>query len=183
MNDAPVWVFRTYEARRNWVWKEIREGRLRQGWGCEGAALTENGTALRRAEWIQRYSAGIRKHWRSGEGYIQEAKTRHAILFRMLEMARGDLVLVPHMPEETSFTLLRVAGPYRFDQALLEEEGHSDLGHIIPVESHRLEVRHDSRPEAIRIASDLRPWRKAVNRVRHPEMAAAIREIEPLLSL
>lgn len=42
----------------------------------------------------------------------------------------GDLIVVPHMPEEGRWSLVKVVGPYEYGSS----EGWHDYRHILPVE-------------------------------------------------
>lgn len=116
------WAMRTSrdtDEHRQFLLKELREGRLRQGWGHYESQdlnilhnLWEKGDELS----YEQNEAG--RHWRMwngvGEDYMQV----------------GDLVAIPNMPEDGLFTICRVVGDYHFNIA----EQFNDFGHIRPVE-------------------------------------------------
>ena len=122
-NTGSDWltVFRTDEGNA-WLYDELAEGRLRQGWGAPGTSLVgAGGDRVGKAEWEAAHRA-----WKdSGD----PSPRRFAILRRMLELSCGDTVVMPKMPAWNQFTIARVSGPYRFEIA----RGHDDFGHIIPV--------------------------------------------------
>lgn len=113
-------VFRTSDDE--FVQEELRDGRLRQGWGPNGTSLLEVRT---REAWNQAYRAA----WCE-----EPSPRRHGILSRMLDMQAGDVVLCPKAPAYGQFTIARVSEPYRFEVA----EDIDDFGHIITVESQRV---------------------------------------------
>lgn len=116
------WAMRTSreeEGHRTFLLREMREGRLRQGWGydesqdlrciedlrAQGGDLTE----------IQKRTA---RHWRMGNGQGDDY------------MQVDDLVAVLNVPEDGLFTICRIAGDYYFEIA----EEFEDFGHVRPVE-------------------------------------------------
>lgn len=116
-----ITVFRTDEDNE-WLRDELAKGRLRQGWGAPGLALaTADGQLADKTAWERAY--------REGTGWGDPSPRRFAILCRMLELAPGDVVVMPKMPAWNQFTIARAAGRYRFNVA----EGQDDFGHIIPV--------------------------------------------------
>ena len=127
-NVKPDWftVFRTAEEHADWLYEELTEGRLRQGWGALGFELkTADGRRVEKTQWEATYKA----HW--GE---DPSPKRFAILTRMLDMKDGDVVVVPKMPERNQFTIARVSGDYLF-----EPDGErEDFGHIVPVDQARI---------------------------------------------
>ena len=115
------WAMRTSRntlEHREFLRKELFEGRLRQGWGgypeqdlrCIHEAWEEGNQ-------LTGYQNDASRHWRMGNG---PADTY---------MNVGDVVLVPNMPDDGLFTLVRIQGPYEFD---INEE-HGDFGHLRPV--------------------------------------------------
>ena len=122
-NTGSDWltVFRTDEGNA-WLYDELAEGRLRQGWGAPGTSLVgAGGDPVGKAEWEAAHRA-----WKD---WGDPSPRRFAILRRMLELSCGDIVVMPKMPAWNQFTIARVSGPYRFEIA----RGHDDFGHIIPV--------------------------------------------------
>ncbi|WP_430913443.1 hypothetical protein [Methylobacterium sp. sgz302541] len=124
-----AWAMRTSRdsrSHRDFIFGELLEGRLRQGWGW----LPEQdlaAVAARSRDPAVGY-AGLSEaekmawgHWR----LLGEASHAPGDAIRV-----GDTVLVPNVPENGTFTLCRVAGPYRYDVPA----AIGDLGHIRPVE-------------------------------------------------
>lgn len=115
-------VFRT-DAGNEWLWDELVDGQLRQGWGAPGLGLnTEVGDAVTKSDWETTY--------RGLADWGKPSPRRFAILRRMLELDRGDIVVMPKMPAWDRFTIARAAGRYRFESA----DGAKDFGHVIPVD-------------------------------------------------
>ena len=130
-NEKPDWftVFRTDTDEENagWLYTELTEGRLRQGWGAPGLALeTADGRRVEKTQWEAAYKA----HWEE-----DPSLRRFAILTRMLDMEDGGVVVVPKIPKWDQFTIARVSGCYRFET----DGDREDFRHIVPV--HRGSVR------------------------------------------
>lgn len=149
-------VFRTDDTRKEWIWSEIQQGRLRQGWSHPRASLLEDGHLRQKDEWVPEYIRGARESW-GDMGTTEEAAKRYGILTRMLDIGSGDWLVVPKMPSERSIAILEAIGSYTF-------EAESEYSHIIPAR-HRVTVAHDSRADVIEIQKMLRGYQTAVNRV------------------
>ena len=123
-NEMPQWftIFRTDEENAGWLYTELTEGRLRQGWGAPGFALkTADGRRVEKTQWEATYKA----NWEE-----DPSPKRFAILTRMLDMQDGSAVVVPKMPEWDQFTIARVSGGYWFDT----DQGLDDYGHIVRID-------------------------------------------------
>lgn len=112
------WAMRTSRdtlEHREFLRRELSEGRLRQGWGgypeqdlhCINEAWEEGNQ-------LTEHQKNASRHWRMGDGPAGDY------------MNDGDVVLVPNMPHDGLFTLVRIRGPYEFD---INEE-HGDFGHL-----------------------------------------------------
>ena len=126
---TPDWftVFRMAE-NDGWLYDELTEGRLRQGWGAPGLGLrTADGGQLEKAQWEATYRENVGDYW--GDPSPQ----RFAILSRMLELDDGDVVVVPKMPEKDQFTIACVSAPYTFDDGDPDDGDPEDFRHIVPV--------------------------------------------------
>lgn len=123
VNARPEWftVFRTYTGNER-IYKELRDGRLRQGWGKHGLALERDGERVDKAEWEEAHRS---------VGWGDPSPRRFSILSRMLDIRKNDLVVMPKMPNWDQFSIARVNERYRFEVAA----GWDDFGHILPVDS------------------------------------------------
>ena len=115
-------IFRTDSNPAGWHYRELKEGRLRQGWGAPGFVLLMGDQRVDKEEWVAAYKS----EWRENP-----SPKRFAILSRMLEIKCGDIVIVPKMPERNQFTVGRVSGDYRFEVSDVHPD---DFGHIVPVD-------------------------------------------------
>ena len=119
------WVIRTDKAKTEYVAGELAQGRLRQGWGWADEQ------DLRRHR---------RRPARAGRPLTDAQKNTWRGNRRLLDtepdgVRQGDLVLLPHQPRLGSWSLVRVAGPYRWEHpAELNSFDMPDYGHILPVE-------------------------------------------------
>ncbi len=105
--------------------KELQEERLRQGWSpLSTSLLNADGSVRNKEEWKKAYQMAC------GEF---PSSHRYAILSRLRDMNKGDLVFVPKAPAYGSFTIAEVSGDYRFEVA----PDYEDFGHIIPVKNMR----------------------------------------------
>ena len=116
--SVPGWMMRTDRTNAGWLWSEVRAGRLRQGWGYQ-----------------PKQDLLLLRHRRERGEPMDRDDDRAWPNRRMLSdepdgMQIGDLVLLPHLPREWRWSVVRIIGPYRFQ---IDEE-RLDYGHILPVE-------------------------------------------------
>ncbi|TXM64830.1 hypothetical protein FV226_25955 [Methylobacterium sp. WL12] len=118
---------RDSESHRRFILSELLAGRLRQGWGY----LPEQDLRLirdRHADPAIGY-AGLTDdekwawgHWRMSGGVATPPSASFQV---------DDIVLIPNVPGDGSFSLCRVAGPYTYDIPTAV----GDLGHVRQVEN------------------------------------------------
>lgn len=124
------WAIRSDRENKEILWDELRQGRLRQGWGhnpTQDLRLIQE-EILRGGAWWERLS---------------QSQKEVLPQLRMLSSSPdsvqiGDLVLVPNLPDDGSFILVEVIGEYSFTPlSLLGERDVNklgqDYGHILPV--------------------------------------------------
>ena len=178
-SEADDW---TFPDPAGFIWNELKQGRLRQGWAPPGASLVENGAKVPQGDWEKRYVAAARGVWKveSTDPLLDPPKkvtTRHQILSRMLRMAKGDVVLVPRMPSPGEFTIVRVAGGYRFEDSHYGTV-HPDLGHVIPIDPKTLlTYGYSYSNETRRVSAAFQKYRTAITPVRKPELRELIVEL------
>ncbi len=118
------WVIRTDKANTDYVAAELAQGRLRQGWGWDDeqelhviAAAQQAGRQLTDAQ---------KNTWRGNRRLLDTEPDG---------VRQGDLVLLPHQPSHGSWSLVRAAGPYRWEHPVEPNSYDApDYGHILPVE-------------------------------------------------
>lgn len=114
------WIMRVdHREAKNFLWNELKAGRLRQGWG------------YREDQNLDTIAARKKK----GAALIDEQQDTWRGNRRMLgsepdSIQKDDIVLVPHLPEDRHWSIARVVGPYRFEIP----SAPKDYGHILPVE-------------------------------------------------
>jgi hypothetical protein len=81
-------VIRTSDDEKEWIWKQLQEGRLRQGWGISGMMLPSGqDTPEHRREWCDRYKSRAKEFWQE-EVSAENAESRYWILRQMLDNSR-----------------------------------------------------------------------------------------------
>lgn len=156
---------------RECKWSELRQGRLRQGWGGPGTQLVAHGRPVPFDTWLPGYTAWVRT-WKGPEQRRREAlakpATRYDILTRMLSLEKGDLLVIPHMP--SYWDARHFESPRWRDSP--------DFGHVVPVDPASLATwRLDSSVEARALAGRFQNYRSALNRVRQPDYAQTARRL------
>lgn len=125
MSEQRCFVFRI-ASHVDFVQDELRRGRLRQGWSPPGTSLLNaDGSERSKEEWTQAYMSA----WDASP-----SPRRYAILCRMLNMNKGDLIFIPKAPRYEYFTIAEVSRDYQFEMAPDQE----DFGHIIPVKNQQV---------------------------------------------
>ena len=126
----PDWfvVFRM-DANDGWLESELAQGRLRQGWGAPGLGLTRDGDPLAKHQWESAHRT---------IGWGDPSPRRFAILSRMLDIKKHDIVVIPKMPHWNQFSIARASDDYRFEVV----GGLDDFGHIVPVDPESVRTFH-----------------------------------------
>lgn len=114
------WVMRTDRTKIPYIYSELREGRLRQGWGnLEDLDLRD---IKELASDRQSLSEEQRQAWRRNRRLLAEEPDG---------IAEGDIVLLPHLPEVGLWSVAKVqSNQYRYE---ISSE-LNDYGHIREVE-------------------------------------------------
>jgi hypothetical protein len=139
------WAMRTSQYRPDFIWREVMDGRLRQGWGWREEQ------DLRRIKERRRLGAELgpeeRVAWRA----------RRMLATEPAGMRLGDLVVTQNLPRQGRLSVCRVIGSYAFE--LPDSPDPEDYGHILPVELVAGDIdRWDGQvSEALRHAISLRP--------------------------
>ena len=141
--DRRYWAMRTSTSQPEFIWAEVRRGRLRQGWGwMEEQDLRR--IALRR-------QAGVPL----SPEELAAWPARRMLATEPDGIRRDDLIVTQNLPRQGRLSVCRVVGPYEYSVP----ESPEDYGHILPVELIVEDVgRHDARvSDALRHAISLRP--------------------------
>ena len=119
------WAMRTDQSRRSWIWSELQNGRLRQGWGIHPSHNLE-----RLADLSQRgvvFTDFEREVWRGNRRLLPSQPD---------SMQIGDLVVFLNMPRRGVWSIAQVTGGYRYEVSTQANawDGSPDYGHIRDVE-------------------------------------------------
>jgi len=119
-------VFRTDRTQREFILREIDQGRLRQGWG-----------------WKPEHDLRVVERLVTSRKPLTDEDARVWRNRRMLDtlpdgMRRGDVIIVPNLPDMGRWILARVSGaPYTFAPAVAKGRDGADYGHIVAVDAVR----------------------------------------------
>lgn len=112
------WGYRIDTRNRNYFWKEIENGRLRQGWGYE---KTHDLTL--------------------GNQVDKEARKNLSIYYKV---KKGDILLIPRIESWDEITLVRATDDFDNGYEFSIDEKLNDYGHIFPVELIMCVSRYNS---------------------------------------
>ena len=131
-------VFRVDGEQQGWMYKEILEGRLRQGWGARELSLRDQDTnqVVPKEKWETTYQ----EIWED-----KPSPRRYSILSRMLQLNDNDIVVIPKMPHTNQFTIARVSEGYKFDfdGSHLPPKGEGDSHrHVIHIDPNSVRTFH-----------------------------------------
>ncbi len=171
MNGA-MFVFRTYDREKEWLWKELRDGRLRQGWGVPGTALFIAGEEVPKDEWIMKYNRAASEYWGDNEN-SQFANKRYNILSIMKDINENSLLIIPKMPARDTFVICSPSGTYTFDES--RATPGEDFRHIVPIDTSSIRTYpYFSSAESRIVKAKFRAYQSAVNNVYSDEMRKAV---------
>lgn len=125
------WGYRICTEEGSFFWEEIQAGRLRQGWGYKPEHDLKNSKA----------DDGSRRN------------------MRMLEVKKGDLLLVPRIPEWDDVCILEATEDWYTGYSFEIAERYGDFGHIFPVKLVKVFNRHH-----LNVSADIRSTLKNVGR-------------------
>jgi hypothetical protein len=116
---------RTDREKQPFLMRELAEGRLRQGWGYDACQ------DLRR----------IRKKVDGGKALNDDEqdawRNRRLLESEPDGVKPGDILVLPHLPEEGRWVLARVTGPYDFSISTEKSVAGNDYGHLVRVDAIR----------------------------------------------
>ena len=118
-------VVRTDKTVKPFILRELEQGRLRQGWGYK----PEHDLRSLRERVDAREDLGDEESavWRNRRLLDTEADG----------LKPGDITLLPNLPEQGTWVLARVVGPYSFSMTTDAHDRGADYGHIVEVEPIR----------------------------------------------
>ncbi len=118
-------VLRTDRTQRDFIFKELEQGRLRQAWG-----------------WKPEHDLRVLERVLRGGKQLSDEDARVWRNRRMLDtepdgMRRGDVVIVPNLPEMGRWIVVRVSGGYSFAPVIARGREGADYGHVVAVDPVR----------------------------------------------
>lgn len=128
---ANYWGYRICTECAEFFWEEIQGGRLRQGWGYKEEHNLKDSKA----------DDGSRKN------------------MRMLEVKKGDILIIPRIPKWEDVTIVEATEDWRDGYRFSIPQKYGDFGHIFPVKFIKSFNRHN-----INVPSDIRSTLKNVGR-------------------
>ncbi len=172
-------VIRTSEGESEWIWQEIQQGRLRQGWGLSGMRLpTGEPTPEKMRDWCDRYYRRANEYWTHDKTSQEDAEKRYWILYPMTEIQADDRIIIPHMPIWEADCIAIVEGPYEFDDATRPDPQDDDLRHVIPLKINLRIIPHNFvNADAQNLKDSLPFYRKAVNRIQQEDLKTSIENL------
>ena len=112
------WAFRTDRGAQDFIYAELRRGRLRQGWGHEeDHDLNKIRGLLREGRKLTDEQNAC---WRGNRRMHPDESD---------SIQRGDIILLPNLPTCGQWSVAEVVGGYRYEIA----QPHGDYGHILDV--------------------------------------------------
>ena len=120
------WAIRTDRVNRKLLYEELKQGRLRQGWGWDPSQdLRLVQAKLEKNEGLTETEQHVLPHLRMLTSRDDGVKP-------------GDWILLPNLPEDRFFVIAEVTGDYYYEPVRLSPEQdyngfHQDYGHILPV--------------------------------------------------
>ena len=150
---ANYFVFRVdYDEYFPFIYEELKQGRLRQGWGGPNMDVRNP---------FDEFTAA----WEKWSPFSENMKRRYNMLRIMLEIKEGDLIVIPkvsmqQMATGRYFTIVKCRKPYEFTLS----DGKNDFGHYIEVEP-LVSCSYDSSGAAQVLSSYFGKYRRAVNRI------------------
>jgi hypothetical protein len=113
-------VIRTDRSQRDFILRELDEDRLRQGWGSKRA---HDLRVLAREARSRKLNDEEARVWRN----------RRLLDTEPDGLKKGDVIVIPNLPEQGHWILARVTGGYDFSPVRVQEGAGPDYGHIVAV--------------------------------------------------
>ncbi len=131
-----VWIFNQDKGilARDYLNKELKEGRLRQGWGFDSSLKLDYNN---KNQWIKRVTD-------STEYSMEESEKRLNILKRLKVIKPDDLILVLHCPDPDSFSIVEAIDVKQQIYDFILDEKVGDYGHIIHINKNTIKEFENS---------------------------------------
>ena len=162
------YVFRiNYENDYEHIKKEIKEGRLRQGWGSFSMDVRSSFNDFLKG-WEKAFGS-------NSDSYIRNKYNNIGI---MLNMKKGDIIVVPKLSFDDvqewrkNFTILECTEEYNFSTLNINARDN-DFGHYVGVKI-LCSCNYDYNLETILISSKFRSYQRSVNNVYNKDFCDAV---------
>ena len=150
---SKVFVFRVANDSQ-YIQEELKQGRLRQGWGNSDADLN-----VSQEEWVEKQCK--RDPFDGNRAYY---KTKYNNLKKMLEISAGDILIIPKQPTSSQFTICQASGQYKFQKP--DDFDGNDFYHLIPIEVKSIrEFSYHANEYCENIRAKMRAYQSPVNNV------------------
>ncbi len=150
---SKVFVFRVANDSQ-YIQEELKQGRLRQGWGNSDADLN-----VSQEEWVEKQCK--RDPFDGNRAYY---KTKYNNLKKMLEISAGDILIIPKQPTSSQFTICQASGQYKFQKP--DGFDGNDFYHLIPIEVKSIrEFSYHANEYCENIRAKMRAYQSPVNNV------------------
>lgn len=153
MSAHHYWGYRISNEYAGILFDELKQGRLRQGWGYDENQDLRNGNAI-----------------------TDDGVKRNLPILNYVK--KGDYLLIPHMPDYDSITIAQATNDFSigYEFEILQEKGVKDFGHIFPAKF----IKRFSKRN-INVGANIKSTMKCVSRFWNIDRCA--REVEMLLNI
>jgi len=158
------YVFRiNYEQDYQMILDEIRNGKLRQGWGAEGMDISNSS---------EDFSKAWHKVWPDDKANEKYISSKYNNIKIMQSVRPGDLIVIPKTDLKSKcgwrfFTIVECIGNYYFDPI------ENDFGHCLPVKPV-LSCNYDFDNTSRTINAKFKAYQRAVNNVYNNDFILAV---------
>lgn len=174
--DSKVYIFRiNYKEYYSKIVEELKQGRLRQGWGAMGMNVSENFKE-------EDFELGWKNAWGNTSENSNYIRKKYNNLRIMLEMKKGDIIIIPKVYDQNSFMITTVKDNYYFDESddvFNDGTKVNDFRHVIPIDTNEFfeSVCYSSSKESLTIKGKFRAYQSAINRVHNEDVINAVSKI------
>ena len=150
---SKVFVFRV-ASDIPYIQEELKQGRLRQGWGNSDANLSAT-----LEEWVDKQCQRD-AFWNDREYYTSKYRN----LRKMLGISEDDILIIPKVPTSSQFTICKASGCYEFKPS--EGFDGDDFHHVIPIDTESIRIySYHANEYCENIRAKMRAYQSPVNNV------------------
>lgn len=162
------YIFRI-DTTNKFIINELKSGKLRQGWGMKNMYFKNDlGDITSESDWIDKY------HW---EDTANKKKNKFKNLRNMLNIKKGDIVVIPKFPKPNCLEIARIAEEYKFCMT----DTNDDFGHLLKIDLESVRIfNYSANSETKVIHSKLRAYQSPINLIYNK---LVIESIENLINM